>query len=177
MKRILSLILAMLLLAGCQYMDGWDEPIGNPTQNTELGPAGHADHTAEQARHKDNFFVECVRNEGVTYYLSYREPDGCVSRIYTFGNNDQEPKLYIKNRCFYFIESNWERTDGILCAVSFAGEVNKQVFNEDIRLNYIIRLDGDGVYCCANEGETYLKVSLDLGTWETVSREEARSTK
>ena len=168
--------MAVLLLSGCQYMDNWDKPIGNPTQNTEPGPTGHTDHTAAQARRQESFFVECVRNEGVTYYLSYKEPDGCVTRLYTFDDNNQEPELHIKNRCYYFVEHNWEGTNGILFAVSFDGEIKQLSFGEDIALNYIVRID-DAVYCCADEGETYLKVSFDLGIWETVSREEARSGK
>lgn len=177
MKRMLALLLAAVMLTGCQYMDGWDEPIGSPERETTLGPGGHADHTAAQARQLSNFFVECERNEGVTYYLSYKEPDGCVTRLYTFDNNDREPELHTQNRCFYFVESNWEMTDGTLYAVFFSGEVTKQAFDEAIALNYIVRMDEEAIYCCANQGETYLKVSLDLSAWETVSREEARSGK
>lgn len=176
MKKLLALLLIVVMLTGCQFTDGWDEPIGSGNREPVTNPGGHTDHTAVQARQEKNFFVECERNEGICYYLSYQEPDGCVTRIFTFNNNDREPDLYVHDRSFYFVDLNWGRNDGTLCAVFFSGEVRKMDANEGIELNYILRIDEEGIYCCANEGDIYLKVSLDLDNWEIVSRDEARTS-
>ena len=158
MKKIITALLACLLLTGCMA-DG-------PTEPTLPETYGHKDHTSPAARTKRNFTTETVQDEGRTVYLAYKEPDGCLTRIAQIGNWES-PELFCEDNTFFFLQDQ-------LCAITFAGE-QTWFYAPDIQLEDILRVADGYVYCSANEGEKFLRIDYTLTTWEEIAREEAKA--
>ncbi len=138
--------------------------------------SGH-DHHAPQVRNRISFFTEEVRHEGVDYYLSYNEPDGCVTRVGLLCTNQNKPSLSYHNDVFYYIDgyydSNRQESYGNLKSISITGEVASLLLEGDVKPSAIIRIDDTGVYCEADDGDSYFRVELDLSAMMLVSNEEA----
>ncbi len=157
MKRILSILAVLLLLSGCMS--------DAPARQTE--PSAH-EHFAPQVRQETLFYLEEEEQAMCTmYYLSYREPDGCSTRIYSFMN--EKPKLYACEGAFYYI---WNGS-ATLERVSFTGDHSTLNLDNGSAIAYIVRTAQDGIYCAIDQGDGYICVSLDLSTWEDVSAEQA----
>lgn len=166
MKKLVFVLFAVLLLTGC------DLSVPEETRETAPYYAGHTDHVAPVARTRAGFFVDTVRNEATTHYLSFREPDGCVTHVVSFDHWDEAPELHCIGKTFYYINGDVGGTEGILRSVTFAGE-QKYLKAGELTLNYIVRTDDSYIYCAADEGQAYVRIPLDMSQWETVSREEA----
>lgn len=167
MRKFLVIFL-LVFLTGCTA----------PLQNTQMETTeptidlGHADHHASKRRLERNFYVEKVQTESTEYYLSYHEPDGCSTRVYNLYHGYLEPKLFCQNNSFYFINQtegyHTVISDGRLEKVSFSGEYSSLQVKEGFVLNYIIRTDGQYVYCAVNEGKAFLRADLALSSWEEI---------
>lgn len=171
MKRvIISLMCLVSMLCGC----GMNTDAGQTVSTV----SGH-DHHAPQVRNRISFFTEEVRHEGVDYYLSYNEPDGCVTRVGLLTSNQNKPSLSYHNDVFYFIDgyydSNRQEMEGNLKSISITGEEASLLLDGEVKPSAIIRVDDSGVYCEADDGESYFRVELDLSAMELVSAEEAMS--
>ena len=169
MKRIIiSLMFLVYILCGC----GLNTDAGR----TEPTDSGH-DHHAPQVRNRISFFTEEVRHEGVDYYLSYNEPDGCVTRVGLLTSNQDKPSLFYHNDVFYFFDgyydSNRQEMEGNLKSISITGQGASLLLDGEVRPSAIIRVDDSGVYCEADDGQSYFRIELDLSAMEPVSAEEA----
>ena len=157
MKRLLSFFAVLLLLTGCAS--------NSETRQTE---ASQHDHFAPQVRQEELFYLEEEQMPECTmYYLAYKEPDGCVTRIYSFMND--KPKMYACESAFYYIFNDSDALE----RVSFTGEYSSLRLDGDSSIEYIVRTSEDGIYCAVDQGNGYIRVALDLGAWETVSAEQA----
>lgn len=186
MKRwIIFAFVLSVLLAGCTPA----QP--NTPTNTQVDTreesidTGHRDHHVTQTREARNFFLEKVAGELPQLYLSYNEPDGCVTRLCEVsGTHDSiriEPKLIQQGNAFYYLlyeegygdDSGKVLSDGYLYRIDFSGEETHLQVPEGFALGHIIRTDDSYIYCTANEGETYLRADLELTGWEEITEEAA----
>lgn len=164
MKKLVICVLTVLLLCGC----------GADLSNAQTQPtnSGH-DHHAPQVRSQQFFFVEEVRHEGVDFYFSYKEPDGCVTRVGKLCDNQNEPSLfYHKDTVYYFdgyYDVNRQESDGTIKSIRFSGEMASLTWEGEIRPSAIIRVDDTGVYCEAEDGVSYIRANLDLSGFELVT--------
>lgn len=167
-KLIVCMVLLIFIMCGCGINSG----------SAQTGPtdSGH-DHHAPQARNRISFFTEEVRHEGVDYYLSYNEPDGCVTRVGLLCSNQNKPSLTYHDDVFYYIDgyydSNRQESYGNLKSISITGEAASILLDGAVKPSAIIRIDDSGVYCEADDGESYFRVELDLSELMLVSSEEA----
>jgi len=166
MKRLISCLLGLLLLCGC----GADLS----SEQTRPSDSGH-DHHAPQVRSRQFFFVEEVRHEGVDYYFSYHEPDGCVTRVGKLCSNQDKPALVYHNDTVYYFDGYYDadrqESDGTISSISFTGQTASLTWDGELRPSAIIRVDDTGVYCEAEDGISYIRAELDLSAFEIVPEE------
>ncbi|MBR5569300.1 MAG: hypothetical protein IKW10_00205 [Oscillospiraceae bacterium] len=111
------------------------------------------------------------------YYLSYNEPDGCVTRVGLLTSNQDKPSLFYHNDVFYFFDGyydiNRQEMEGNLKSISITGQGASLLLDGEVKPSAIIRVDDSGVYCEADDGQSYFRIELDLSAMEPVSAEEA----
>ncbi len=153
---IAAIAAACLILPGCA-------PSSNPSATTPSDQASSSQpsdssehrHVPPALRIADNFVVECETLPMCSqYYVSYKEPDGCLTRVLCMGYNKQD--MMIHDKLIYYSEA------GTIYADDFTGKCVYQYRLEspisDALLvccddQYIYgaggNLDGDAEYCFA----------------------------
>lgn len=169
MRRVLAyIVLLTVIFCGCGMNS-------NEIQNSTT--VSNHDHHAPQTRNRRLFFTEENRNEGVEYYLSYNEPDGCITRVGRLCTNQEEPELFYHDGCFYYFDgyydTNRQESNGTLMRMDFSGQTLRLPEDGDVRPSAIIRVDDTGVYCEAEDGISYIRAELDLSLYTVISRDEA----
>jgi len=175
MKHIVVCLLVMLLLfCGCTAVTSQDE-IPNDT---------HADHHVAQTRKQQNFFLEAVDvGELTVLYLSYNEPDGCVTQLCELEADPfHQPELVCQGSTFYYIcydeaISGQVESDGYLYSVGFDGEQKCLKASKGVMLGHIVRTDESYIYCVASDAKTYIKADLALTQWSESTQEETLGEK
>ncbi len=182
---IIFVLTLSVLLAGCTPAQT-NTPTNTQTDTREESiDTGHRDHHVTQTREARNFFLEKVDGELPQLWLSYNEPDGCITRLCGVpGMHNSiriEPKLIQQGNAFYYLlyeegygdDYGKVLSDGHLYRIDFSGETISLQAPTDFALGHIIRTDQSYIYCTANEGETYLRADLELTAWEEITEEAA----
>lgn len=171
MKRlVLSLLVLAMFFSGCAA----EKP------QEDIPDDVHADHHVAQTRKEQNFFLEAVdKGELTVLYLSYNEPDGCVTQLCELDADPfHQPELVCQGNAFYYICYDEAMTgqiesDGYLYSVGFDGTQKCLKANDEIALGHIVRTDESFVYCVASDAQMYMKADLALTQWSESSQEEA----
>lgn len=186
MKRwiVLAFVLSVLL-AGCTPVQTNTPTNTQADTKEEWIDTGHADHHVAQTRSERNFFLEKGDGELPMLYLSYNEPDGCVTRLCEVAKatvtERLQPKLVQQGNAFYYVlyeegygdDYGKVLSDGYLYRIDFSGEKTELKVPDGSALGHIVRTDESYIYCTANEGKTYLRADLDLTGWEEITKEAA----
>ncbi len=187
MKRwIIFAFVLSVLLVGCTPMQTNTQTSTQADTREESIDTGHRDHHAAQTRKARNFFFEIDDGELPIRYLSYNEPDGCVTRLCEVSKAARlEPKLIQQGNAFYYLlyeESYGEEygkviSDGYLYRIDFSGDKTHLQAPDGFALGHIIRVDESYIYCTANEGENYLRADLEFTGWEEITKEAVKGKK
>ncbi len=179
-KCIAACLLIICLLTGCATDEAAETT--SELNYDAFTVSEHIDHHAAQNRKARNFFLENVSGELSVLYLSYNEPDGCVTRVCEVGSDpgweQREPQLFQQGDAFYYtlidsVNSSAVESDGYLYRIDFVGNKTSLQVPEGKTMGHIVRTDEGGIYCTANDGETYLRTDLLLTDWEEIAMEDA----
>lgn len=117
--------------------------LSEPSASTEWTVPINHDHDDPASRKAENFMVQCIdRGEMNQYYVSYQEPDGCLTQVVYLGVRDQP--LMIHDGLIYYVYNDIYAT---VYAADFSGNVVSSIALDWLNPYYQYCINGYLLYC------------------------------